>query len=359
MYDNLRENELEFFIVTNGALSAERSLLLTETLLRFVRSADGVGADGFVEIVHLGRGSFRIRLMILLRDPATQTIIAMAALALAGCQLLKDGNGDLAQEVAFACIESHATSCGFRTRDEEFLVQRDEMPAFKLVQTRQERTGEPIHPPPAGYEYITSEGKYLKEGDEFLIDRILPHASSDSIIKPSSDDDDSDQMEIDEIVTIYEDEEERIVWMDTGRSTIEVLNSDILPDFDGRGSYHIQGTMSPDRESITIKGAEKIEEKTSLQAALSEPSLVPWYATVGQKSTKYVGQLRGSLGNYTFKPENLSEAIVDEILGNLDVPTHQNIEIDAFLRRGSRGGMADPRLIITNWSYPSESHSAT
>src|SRR5690606_4625925 len=85
-------------------------------------------------IVHLGRGSFRARLMVILRDPATATVAAMGGLALAGFDLLREETDhEFAKEVAAACIDSGASRCGFRTADVAFAIEREEMPAVARV----------------------------------------------------------------------------------------------------------------------------------------------------------------------------------------------------------------------------------
>lgn len=127
--------EIEFFIETNGRLSAERALALGTEFVRFVESQFAEGQLEAIEIVHLGRGSFRSRLMVILRDPATGPAIALAALALTGANLLKDSDDDsFAAQTAKACIESGAARCGFRTSQDEFLVERSAMPAIAKEQ---------------------------------------------------------------------------------------------------------------------------------------------------------------------------------------------------------------------------------
>lgn len=125
------DSEIEFFIETNGRLSAKRALALGTEFVRFVESHFDDGQIEAIEIVHLGRGSFRSRLMVLLRDPAAGPTIALAALALAGANMLKDDNHNhFATETAKACIESGAARCGFRTSEAEFFVERIEIPAI-------------------------------------------------------------------------------------------------------------------------------------------------------------------------------------------------------------------------------------
>lgn len=63
--------EIEFFIETNGRLSAERALALGTEFVLFIQSQFAEGELEATEIVHLGRGSFRARLMVILRDSAT------------------------------------------------------------------------------------------------------------------------------------------------------------------------------------------------------------------------------------------------------------------------------------------------
>lgn len=124
------DTEIEFFIETNGRLRAERALAIGTEFVRFVESHFADGELEAIEIVHLGRGSFRSRLMVVLRDPATGPAIALAALALSGATLLKDDSEDpFATETAKACIESGAARCGFRTSQEEFFIERSAMPA--------------------------------------------------------------------------------------------------------------------------------------------------------------------------------------------------------------------------------------
>lgn len=123
--------EIEFFIQTNGRLSARRALALGREFLHFVEAYLNEEQVEAIEVVYLGRGSFRSRLMIILRDPATGPVVALAALALAGADMLKgESESSFANETAKACIESGAARCGFRTSREEFLVERDAIPAI-------------------------------------------------------------------------------------------------------------------------------------------------------------------------------------------------------------------------------------
>ncbi|MEM1050946.1 MAG: hypothetical protein AAGI28_02515 [Pseudomonadota bacterium] len=129
------DSEIELFIETNGRLSAKRALALGTEFVRFVESHFDEGQIEAIEIVHLGRGSFRSRLMVLLRDPAAGPTIAMAALALAGANMLKDDHDNhFAIETAKACIESGAAYCGFRTSEAEFFIERGEIPAIAKEQ---------------------------------------------------------------------------------------------------------------------------------------------------------------------------------------------------------------------------------
>lgn len=127
--------EIEFFIETNGRLSAERALAIGTEFVRFVESRFTGDELEAIEIVHLGRGSFRSRLMVILRDPATGPAIALAALALSGATILKSESEDsFATETAKACIESGAARCGFRTSQEEFFIERNAMPAVAKLE---------------------------------------------------------------------------------------------------------------------------------------------------------------------------------------------------------------------------------
>lgn len=128
--------EIEFFIETNGRLSSERAIALGTEFVLFIQSQFAEGELEAIEIVHLGRGSFRTRLMVILRDPATSTAIALTALALSAADMLKgDSEGSFATEIAKACVESGAARCGFRTSEEVFLVERSAMPAIEKLQS--------------------------------------------------------------------------------------------------------------------------------------------------------------------------------------------------------------------------------
>jgi len=167
--------EIEFFIETNGRLSAERALSLGIEFVRFVESQFAEGQLEAIEIVHLGRGSFRSRLMVIFRDPATGPAIALAALALTGANMLKDASDDtFATETAKACIESGAARCGFRTSSEEFFVERS---AISAIEKEQRLAAE-------GAGSFSEEFSSSFEGDDPQAGTAPQFAGSDSDYEP-------------------------------------------------------------------------------------------------------------------------------------------------------------------------------
>ncbi|WP_430426970.1 hypothetical protein [Parasphingorhabdus sp.] len=67
------------------------------------------------------------------------------------------------------------------------------------------------------------------------------------------------------------------------------------------------------------------------------------------KATTYVGELIESVDGLTFRLNDGRTALVVAVGTGLTIPNDQIIEIEAFLDRGSRGGLADPRLTIVDW----------
>lgn len=167
----LHPNELEFYIETNALVPAERALHIGANLLVFLRQPEILGAEVEIRLAHLGQGSLVARIMAVLRDPATAGAAALVGAAFAGVSVLKEGEGDFPEAVARACIESNATRCGFRVGDQEFVVERDQMPAITRVEDEVAK-GAPASLPPAGHIFLINNGKYLKDGDKFLIERL-------------------------------------------------------------------------------------------------------------------------------------------------------------------------------------------
>lgn len=188
--------EIEFFIETNGRLGAERALAIGTEFVRFVESHFADGEIEAIEIVHLGRGSFRSRLMVLLRDPATGSAIALTALALSGATMLRDDSQDpFAIETAKACIESGAARCGLRTSQEEFFIERSAMPAVKKLQeltaegprsfSKEFSTASVGGTPQAGTapQFAQSDSDY--EPDEFNATGILVFEGDNPVVRTS------------------------------------------------------------------------------------------------------------------------------------------------------------------------------
>lgn len=67
------------------------------------------------------------------------------------------------------------------------------------------------------------------------------------------------------------------------------------------------------------------------------------------KPSTFVGSLSEGRDGLEFHLRSGATALVDSVETDEGVPKDQLIEIDAFLRRGERGGMADPRLTIIAW----------
>lgn len=405
------QSEIEFFIETNGRLSAHRALALGTRLVNFVEAQAALRDIETIEIVHLGRGSFRARLMVILRDPATATVAAMASVALAGAQLLReDPHDEFAKEVSAACIESGASRCGFRTADTEFVVERDEIPAFAEARRMQAEAelGSQIH-------HGTSDGA----------------APEISLNRDEAKEYDAPFFRVEGIFDI-EDGVRRIRTIDREYSLIvgdgELPPQNRLASFELRGpsrqygeEYTLEGwVLEGDRATVTLTGrmverhgGRAVTFETADQTfspvvpddtfdwvpmgalvevrgfvsgdanqtlaiftwrELDEPKEAPNRAagpedikpsidfihkdaaplsleelSSDRNTSNYYGVLRIGSDGLEFSGFDGRKALIDGHKQGLSILHETPIEIDATLRRGSRGGTADPRLIIWNW----------
>jgi len=387
--------EIEFFIETNGRLSAERALALGTEFVLFIQSQFAEGDLEAIEVVHLGRGSFRTRLMLILRDPATGTAIALAALALSGADMLKgDSDSSFATEIAKACIESGAARCGFRTSEEEFLVERSAMPAIEKLQSVATAGVAPFS---GTLSSDFAEGSPRAGNEPQLIAR--PPLPSTIYDPPQLD-----------VVGLFDhDDGVPKVYTVDGSHDIELDHDRETPprgrvsDFRLRGplieygrTYAIEGwAPRSDRllvsfvgRMIEIHGGRAVTFETTdgvrYDPVVPDDTLgwVPMGALVevtasltgdkdleiydwreldreeaasisssvpGPELSTYSGVLSEDVNGLQFKVDWGGTALVNGVAAGLSVPRGRPIEIRAELSRGSRGGMADPRLFIHSW----------
>lgn len=387
--------EIEFFIETNGRLSAERALALGTEFVLFIRSQFSEEELEATEIVHLGRGSFRARLMVIFRDPATGTGIALAALALSGADMLKgDRDSSFATEIATACIESGAARCGFRTSEKEFLVERNAMPAIEKVQSLATESAAPVS---GKFSSDFAEGSHQAENaPELSTSYPLPSTE----YKPPQFDvvglfdhndgaakvytvDGSHDIELDKdrqtppkgrvadfrlrgplakygrtyAIESWTPRIDRSIGSFIGRMieihdgravTFETIDGarygPVVPD-DTLG-WVPMGALVEVRASLTDDGELEIYDWRELDreeaASISSSALGPELST-------YSGVLSEAIDGLQFKVDWGGTALVNGVAPGLNVPHDRLIEVKAELSRGSRGGMADPRLFIHSW----------
>jgi hypothetical protein len=387
--------EIEFFIETNGRLSAERALALGTEFVRFIQSQFAEGELEATEIVHLGRGSFRTRLMVILRDPATGTAIALAALALSGADMLRgDSDGSFATEIAKACIESGAHRCGFRTSKEEFLVERDAIPAIEKLQSLEMESAAPFSgefssdvaegSPEAGNapQLVASDAAPSTEYEPPQLEVVGLFDHDDGVPKVYTVDG-SHEIELDhdreappegrvadfrlrgplaEYGRTYAIEGwaprsdrpivrfvGRMIEVHDGRSvTFETTDgaryAPVVPD-DTLG-WVPMGALVEVRASLT--GDEQLEIYDWRELDREEAASISSSAPSPELST-YSGVLSEDVDGLQFKVDWGGTALVNGVTPGLNVPRGRLIEVRAELSRGSRGGMADPRLYIHSW----------
>jgi hypothetical protein len=403
--------EIEFFIDTNGRLSAERALVIGTQFVKFVEAHDSLGEIKIIEIVYLGRGSFRARLMIILRDPATATLAGLASLALAGVTLLRDERDDkFVQAIAAACIDSGASRCGFRTADTEFAIEREEIaavtkmrlqqsddakrdqkaswadaaqprisqpssaegeeysaPAFEVegildledglpVVKTMERAysltvGEGELPPPDRLANFQLRGPRRPYGDgyalegwtldleraiETLIGRMVERHGGRAVSFETADR---------TFAPIVPDD--TLGWVPMG-ALVEVkgIVSDgeyaELTIFDWRELDEPKSPATPPEEGGDTGSSVELIHSDAAPLSLEERSS-------NRSISSFSGKLRDGPNGLEFAGFDGGKALIDGIAHSLTIPNGAPIEVEATLRRGSRGGMGDPRLIIWNW----------
>jgi len=389
------DTEIEFFIETNGRLSAQRALALGAEFVRFVESQFSAGELEATEIVHLGRGSFRSRLMIVLPDPATGPAIALAALALSGANLFKeDSDGSFATEAAMACIESGATRCGFRTSQREFFVERSAMPAVAKLQSPAAEGAGPFSEEfssvfAGGVAQAGAAPQFDKSGSSISADYEPPQLDVAGVFV--RDDGTSRVHTIDGSLQIELDDSReappesrvadfrlrgplekygqtyaiegwvlrrdssvntffgRMIQIHNGRAvTFETIDgvryAPVVPDdtleWVPMGALVEAKAWLTDDEQLEIYYWRELnrEEEANISPSASGPEL-----------STYWGVLSEGVNGLQFKADWGGTALVNGVVDGLDVPHDRPIEIRAELSRGSRGGIADPRLFIQSW----------
>jgi hypothetical protein len=387
--------EIEFFIETNGRLSAERALALGTEFVLFIQSQFAEGELEATEIVHLGRGSFRARLMVILRDSATGTAIALAALALSGADMLKgDSDGSFATEIAKACIESGAARCGFRTSEEEFLVERNAMPAIEKLQSLATEKAAPFSgkfssdfaegSPQAGNapQLFASDPLPSTEYEPPQLDVVGLFDHDDGVPKVYTVDGSHD-------IELDNDRETppggRVAdfrlrgplakygrtyaiegWAPRSDSPIGSFVGRMVEVHDGRavtfettdGAHYApvvpddtlgwvpMGALVEIRASLT--GGEQLEIYDWRELHREEAATISSSAPGPELST-YSGVLYEDVDGLQFKLDWGGTALVNGVAPGINVPRDRPIEVRAELSRGSRGGMADPQLFIHSW----------
>lgn len=404
-------SEIEFFIETNGRLSAQRALALGAQFVSFVEAQESLGDIETIEVVHLGRGSFRARLLVFLRDPATATLAAMAGVALTGAQLLREDSDDtFAKEVAEACIESGASRCGFRTANKEFFVERDELPAVaKALHIRakaerdskaQPNTSDGARPQSSlsndeAKEYdaplFQVEGIFdLEDGVPRIrtIDREYSLVVGDSKLPPQNR---LANFELRGPSRQYGDEYALRGWVLKGDQATVTLAGRMVERHGGRSVTFETAEQTfvpvvPDdtfdwvpmgalvEVKCVISGDDNRELSIFTWRELEEPKAAPNHSeetedkrpsiafvnndaaplsleelSSDRMTRSYSGELRFSPDGLEFMGFDGRRALIDGINHGLSIPYETPIEIEAALRRGSRGGMADPRMLVWNW----------
>ena len=397
------EAEIEFFIETNGRLSAQRALALGTYFVSFVEEQEALGDIETIEIVHLGRGSFRARLMVILRDPATATLAAMGSLALAGAGLLRqETDHEFAKEVAGACIDSGASRCGFRTADTEFLIEREDIPAVAKVRLERADSAKSGQIGPKTSQISLSQdeaGEYrapifqvegifdIEDGLPRVrtIDRGYPLAVGDGELPPQ---DRLANFELRGPSRQYGDEYTLEGWVLLGDRATVTLTGRMVERHGGRAVtfetadqtftpivpddtlgwvpmgalVEVKGFVSEDNHpTLTIFTWRELDEPKA--AAKPSPDDEPSVDLIhddaaplsleelsnDRNTSSYSGELHSGSDGLEFKGFDGRRALIDGLGHGLNIPNETPIEIDATLRRGSRGGMGDPRLIIWNW----------
>lgn len=387
--------EIEFFIETNGRLRAERALSLGTEFVFFIQSQFVAGELEATEIVHLGRGSFRARLMVILRDPATGTGIALAALALSGAEMLKsNSDSSFAKEIAIACVESGAARCGFRTSEEEFLVERNAMPAIEKLQSLATQNAAPF------------SGKF---SSDFAEDSPQAGSAPELVANGPLPSTEYEPPKLNVVGLFDHDDGVPKVYTVDGSHDIQLDNDRETPpegrvaDFRLRGplakygqTYAIEGWAPRSDRSVgsfvgrmieihdgravifeTTDGAHYapvIPDDTlgwvpmgalvEVRASLTDGEQLEIYdwreldreeaATIsssgpGSELSTYSGVLSEDVDGLQFKLDWGGTALVNGVAPGINVPCGRPIEVRAELSRGSRGGMADPRLFIHGW----------
>ncbi|WP_417590747.1 hypothetical protein [Parasphingorhabdus sp.] len=387
--------EIELFIETNGRLSAERALALGTEFVRFIEAQFAEGELEAIEIVHLGRGSFSTRLMVILRDQATSSTIALAALALSAANILKeDSDGFFATETAKACIESGAARCGFRTSQEEFFVERSAMPAAAKLQSLA----------------MESAGPFSKEfSSAFAGGRPQASTAPRFVGSEPSLSAEYEPPQFDVVGVLDRNDGVPRVYTVDGSYDIELGEGSDAPaenrlaDFNLRGplkkygrTYAVEGwvlrNVSPlatfvgrmieihDGRAVTFETTEgaryapvvpddtigwvPMGQLVEVKAVFNDDELLEIYdwreldreeaASISPPATRpelstYSGVLSEGVDGLHFKLDWGGTALVNGFADGLNLPRDRPIEIRAELSRGSRGGMADPRLFIHSW----------
>lgn len=106
------------------------------------------------------------------------------------------------------------------------------------------------------------------------------------------------------------------------------------------------GALVEVRASLTGDGELEIYDWRELdrEEAASISSSAP-----GPELSTYSGVLSEAVDGLQFKVDWGGTALVNGVAPGINVPHDRLIEVRAELSRGSRGGMADPRLFIHSW----------
>jgi len=387
--------EIEFFVETNGRLSANRALALGARLVAFVETQFAEGELEAIEIVHLGRGSFRSRLMLILRDPATGTAAAIAALVLSGANILQtEEDNAFAEETAKACIESGAARCGFRTSNDEFFIEREAMPAVAKMQSLKANSdgafSDSFSPAFAGGQAQAGTAPQFVEGvssrparyEPAEIDVVGVFDTEGGIPKIYTIDGShelalrSDQNRLPEKrvadfrlrgpLEPYGHTYALEGWVVRDAKPIETFVGRMIEVFDGRAivfetidGQHYTPVIPDDTLGwvplgvlVQVKASLSVDDQLEIydwnEIDRDDTSVSSADAATHEIST-LSGMLSEGFNGPEFKADWGGTALVDGIADGLNIPHGQLIEIDAELRRGSRGGMADPRLFIHSW----------
>lgn len=357
MQQTLEPNEIEFFIETNGSISAERALLVGESFLSFVRAEDLVGATAQVEIVHLGRGSFCARLLVVLRDPATAGAAALLAVAMSGYQLLAhdDGSSPFVEQAALACIEAGASRCGIRvietgaSTQTEFSVERSEMPAAKMLAAKIEASGAPTWPPPSGYTYLTdAKGRYLKDDGEFLLEKSVSTAGSlptsnvlFGIVERQGGEGAPWILETDDGFRVA-------IKLEEASEDQPILRHGERYEFQGRIELDQQGPTGVLFHVATFKEAPQEESRDDVD--VPESNQPYHYTNIPLGSPAWVtGQLEARGGEQYLVQLDGAFGRVDEIVGTSKPPEDTVLDFLVSATRGDHGGFADRGVKVHKW----------